>query len=358
MRIWLNRIYRLLTVFFGIGVFTGSLSAGWVETLDGSRINGEVILINERHVVMLTAFVGRMEIPRTQVMRMEVQRPFHLRTERGEVFVGPIGSDLLGRLIVTGDGESHRIHWRNVASGWRMGDQDPVVTKVEGDVLIPKGVKLWKVQLALDVRGRTGIVERFGANLRVDAQRVGPHDRLDLYSSYRYAIQRKITAEDEIIIGTRFTSFPQGKIGWFVRGELERDAFEGVSIRSTTAGGASFRFINEPHLKWEGSSGLAYRYEKYMAGGYEHSPGLDLGMSLDWRFVHRVRLRSRITFQPTLDDLRDFYLEQDTGLEIPVDARNFWRIQMGVNSKYINQPENAPQRFDLQYYTRFILSWD
>lgn len=341
-----------------MGAFTGALNAAWVETLDGSRINGEVILINERHIVMLTAFVGRMEIPRTQVMRMEVQRPFHLRTERGDIFVGSINSDLLGRLIITENGESYRVHWRNVASGWRLGDQDPVVVEVEGDRVIPKGVKQWKVKLAMDLRGRTGNVERFGTNLRVDAQRVGPHDRLDLYGSYRYAVQSRITAENEIIIGTRFTSFPQGKIGWFVREELERDVFERIEIRSTTAGGASFQFINEPHLKWEGSGGLAYRYENYMGGGYEHSPGLDLGMSLEWRFVHRFRLKSRVTFQPTLNDFDDFYLEQDTGVEIPVDSRNFWRIQLGLNSKYIHQPDGRPHRFDMQYYTRFILSWE
>lgn len=356
---WRNRAFLLIAIFFGLWGSIGTLSAGWVETLDGSRINGEIILINERHVVLITAFVGRMEVPRTQVMRMEVQRPFHLRTERGEIFVGPISSDLLGRLIISDNGETHRVHWRNVASGWRLGDDDPVVREVEGEQRPqPKGVKDWKIRLSMDLRGRTGNVERFGTNVRVDAQRIGPHDRLDLYGSYRYAIQARVTAEDEIILGTRYTSFPQGKIGWFVREEVERDAFERISFRSTTAGGASFRFINEPHLKWEGSSGLAYRYENYMTGGYEHSPGLDFGMSLDWRFVHRFRLRSRVTFQPALDDFSDFYLEQDTGVELPVDARNFWRIQMGVNSKYNNRPDSAPQRFDMQYYTRFILSWE
>lgn len=347
-RLWFLSIFQLSLI--------AGASGGWVETLDGSRINGELVHINERHVVIRTAFSGQLQIPRTQVMRLHIQVPFIVRTEQGDVIEGMVSSDSLGRVMIRSNGELHRVHWRNLVSAWRHGAEDPVAPAVvEAD---PPGIKKWRLRLSLDIRGRAGNVDRFATNLRLDATREGTHDRWDLYTSYKYAVQQSLAREDEIILGTRYTSFPQGRLGWFVREELERDAFERVSIRSTTAAGASFRFIHERDLKWEGSGGLANRYERFMGGGDENIPGLEFGMTLDWHMRPHLRLRSRLNFQPSLEDIGNFLVEQDTGLEIPIDARNFWRVQLGFNSRYISDPEAVPVKLNMEYYTRVILSWD
>ncbi|MCC5834848.1 MAG: DUF481 domain-containing protein [Opitutales bacterium] len=337
-------------------ICTSLAQAGWVETLDGSRINGSLVKIDDTHVEVQTAFAGVLRIPRTQVMKMDVQGVVILRTEQGDVIEGNVRSDSLGRFRIDDGQVRHRVHWRSVTSAWRPGAEDPLMDEDVGE---PMQVRKWNLQLSFDLRGRTGNTERLVNIIRVNARREGPHDRLDLYGSYNFGTLNGVRSDDEIIMGTRYTSFPQGRIGWFVREELERDRFEGIHLRSTTAAGASFRFIFEPDLKWEGSSGLSNRYENYRTGGDDNALGLDLGMTLTWDFNPKVRLRSRMNYLPALDNMSEFFFEQDSGLEIPISARNFWRLQVGVHSRYNSRPPSATaRRLDTEYYTRLVLSWD
>lgn len=330
--------------------------AGWVETLDGSRINGSLVKIDDRHVEVQTAFAGVLRIPRTQVMKMDVQGVVILRTEQGDVIEGTVRSDSLGRFRIDDGRVRHRVHWRSVTSAWRPGGEDPLVDQEVGE---PKQIRKWTLQLSFDLRGRTGNTERLTNIIRVNARREGPHDRWDLYGSYNFGTLNGVRSDDELIVGTRYTSFQQGRVGWFAREELERDRFENIRLRSTTAAGASFRFIYEPDLKWEGSSGLSNRYENYLSGGDDNAVGLDLGMTLSWDFNQKVRLRSRVNYLPALDDLANFFFEQDTGVEIPISARNFWRLQIGVHSRYTSRPVSATaERLDTDYYTRLVLSWE
>lgn len=326
-----------------------------METLDGSRINGSLVKIDDSHVELDTAFVGVMRIPRTQVMKMEVQGEVIVRTEQGQVIEGVVRSDSLGRFRIDNGQTRRRVHWRSVTSAWRPDGQDPLMTE-SGEA---EKLRQWTMRLSFDLRGRTGNAERFLTNVRVDARREGPHDRWDLYGSYNYGFSSSERSDDEVVLGTRYSSFPQGRLGWFVREELERDRFENIALRSTTAAGGSFRFIHEPDLRLEGSGGVSNRYQNFRDGSDENAPGLDIGLNLDWDIANKLRLRSRVNYLPALDDISEFFFEQDTGVEVPIDSRDFWRVQFGLTTRYTGQPSRSgATRMDNEYYTRLVLSWE
>jgi hypothetical protein len=73
----------------------------------------------------------------------------------------------------------------------------------------------------------------------------GPNDRLQFYLGWQYAEaeqlvggeEEMIRSTDEVIGGVSYTNFFTKEYGWYVREELERDQFENIDFRSTTAAG-------------------------------------------------------------------------------------------------------------------------
>jgi putative salt-induced outer membrane protein YdiY len=352
----MNRQYILIKLIAMFCCGASTLGAGWIETIDGSRINGTIIRIDVDHVHIQTSFAGTIKVPRRQVASLASPHSFHVRTVEGTVMTGPLHSDLAGRLRVGNGRDVERVPLRRVARVWRTNDPDP--DAVAAEKATETSLHKWKLRVSADLAGRTGNTQRFSTKLRTDAQREGPHDRLDLYASYDYLTISSLRRSDEIIGGVRFTNFTQGRLGWFVRAELERDSFENIRLRSTNAAGASYRFIQREGLKIEGSSGLGVRYENFYGGaGEETHPGLDLGFQAEWDVNPYGKLKSRVNYLPVLTDFSDFLLDHDTGLEIPLDRRKIWQLRLGLSTKYNSQPDAARKRLDTEYYTRLILSW-
>ncbi len=216
----------------------------------------------------------------------------------------------------------------------------------------------WAFQGGANLTGRDGNTNRFDLAVTLEAKLERPEeDRTNLYGRYTYGRTPSQSTADEVVLGGRYTRYLTGRSGLFVREELERDRFEGIAIRSTTAAGLTHRFQFNPDLRLETRSGLSFRYEDFFADGSAEYPGLDLGLDVNWRFVRWSRFRGSYTFLPALDDFADFLFEQDSSFNLPLDASDRWELRLGVASQYNNQPDFGRVRLDHRYYLRLIGRW-
>jgi putative salt-induced outer membrane protein YdiY len=158
----------------------------------------------------------------------------------------------------------------------------------------------------------------------------------------------------------RYTNFFTEKLGWFIRQELERDTFEGIDFRSTTAAGLTYRFIKEERLSLEGSAGLSYRYDDYSDPGLDSDgyPGLDFGLNLDWQFADWGRLVTAVSYIPSLDDFGDYLIEHESGIDVPLGTSDNWVMRFGLRNQYNSAPSGGREKLDTTYFARMILSWD
>ena len=219
-------------------------------------------------------------------------------------------------------------------------------------------VRPWSLEAGLNLTGKSGNVEKIDINVTIDATMKRAYDRLDLYGRYAYGTNRSRRTSDEIILGGRYTNFFIEDIGIFFREELERDNFEGVLFRSTTASGLTWRLRNELDLTIEARSGISYRYEDYVDDGYEDFPGMDFGVDINWKFAEWGRFKGTYSYIPSVDNFSDFIIEQDTGLNFPLSTSEFWKLRFGLATKYNNRPDQGRDKMDLQYYARLIASWN
>ncbi len=329
-----------------------------LELTDGSTLQGEVVKIHKDVVHFTTSFAGTLEVPMEQVTALSTEEAVSLRTRSGEVFVGPVSAQGEGRIEVASGSGTARTRLADVEAAWSPGKRDPEV--VARETALEDQLRKWRFSVGADITGSGGNTDEFGSSLHFDATLEGPSDRLKFYGMYNYRKTEGVTSDDEQLGGVRYTNFFTERWGWFARQELERDVFEGVEFRSTTAAGITRRFIKRERLELEGSAGISYRYEDYFDPMAESDdfPGLDFGLDLDWQFADWGRWTSSLAYVPSVDDFGDYLFEHESGVNIPLGNSDFWTLRLGLAHQYNSQPSGGRDRLDTTYFARLLLSWE
>ncbi|MEX0326346.1 MAG: YdiY family protein [Puniceicoccaceae bacterium] len=306
-----------------------------------------------------TAFAGVLEIKQEQVVALESADPVFLRTGAGEVFQGPVMAGEGGEVTVASASGPVRAELGTVASAWKPGDRDPIIKAKEA--ALAGQMRKWSYQASVDISGSDGNTEEFGSMLAFQAKLEGPDDRLLMYANYTYKSTDGEATNDEQKGGIKYTNFVSGKWGWYIREELERDTFEEIDFRSTTAGGLSYKFIEEDRMTLEGNAGLSYRYESYTFDdpSDDDFAGLDFGLDFGWQFADWGKLVSNFTYVPSIDDFGDFLFTHESGVDIPLGTSEGWVLKIGLSHKYNSEPADASlESLDTTYFTRLILNWE
>lgn len=330
-------------------------AATTLELSNGSRLIGELDRIHDGKVHLVTDFAGTLEIPLAKVVRIESDRELFLRSAGGEVASGTVTSPEPGVAEVTSARGKVRLPVSSLASGWRPDGRDPIV--VAEEKAFNDRLRKWNVLVGANLTGRRGNTDTTSNAINFRAAMEGPSDRLDFYGSYAYAKTNNVRSEDEIILGIRYTGYLSEKFGWFVRTEGERDPFESIQFRSTSAAGLTYRWVNEPRMELETSAGFSYRYEDYTTGGTNDFPGLDFGLRFGWQFAEWARLSTRMSYVPSIDDFGDYLLKQDSGVDMPLGLSQRWSLRIGLSHEYNSSPQPGRKDLDTTYYLRLQMNW-
>lgn len=215
----------------------------------------------------------------------------------------------------------------------------------------------WTLETAFNLTGNQGNTQKFDFSGNITAILRREFDRIRLYGQYAYGTNRGRLSSDEIILGARYTNFFQERFGYFIREEIERDAREGIALRSTTAAGLTLEISKLKNLEVEGRAGFSYRYEDFDKDGWSDYPGMDLGLDMSWKPFKWLRLSGSYTFLPSARDLEDFLFDQDTGVDLPLDQSRVWRLRFGLASKYNSRPDFGRDKLDHRYYARLVGTW-
>lgn len=346
------------------GLFVAqTLTADVVETQDGSRLNGEIIRIHEGTLVLETSFAGELKIGLDEVVSFSSEDPENVRFADGTVAVGPVQGDGLGQITITGPSGTVSGSTDKVIAAWAPGDRDPIVLAREAE--LEGQLRQWSYEAAVALTGRYGNTEKNDYAASAKATLEGPNDRLQFYVGWLYADTDGVRSTDEIVGGVSYTNFFSEKFGWYVREELERDQFENIDFRSTTAAGLNYRAINKKTQKLELTAGLSLRYEGYtdpaLSGGLtdESFPGLDFGVKHYWKFADWGEMNNSITYNPTFADFGDYRLDHLSTVDIPLGTVDYWKVRFSLQNQYNSGIDEATgaEKLDTTYAISLLLNW-
>ena len=333
-----------------------TLSADEIQILDGTVLKGKISSISEAEIQIETGFAGTLKIDRTQVSGFSTDEPVFVRLASGAVMPGTVSASETGSVEITGIDGTLRAPLSSVRQSWVEPGQDPEILSREQQIADSK--RKWVSQAAANISGKSGNTDEKNMGVNFSATLASKEDALKFYASYDRKETDGSTTADETKAGMRYTAYFNDPWGWYVRQELERDAFENIKLRSVTAGGVSYRFADEDHYKLSANSGLSYRYESYKDGTpATGSLGLDVGLQHFYRFKNRVEINNELTWVPSIQDFASYLLTQNSWLDFPLGDSKLWKVRMGLRNDYNSQPAGGREATDTTYYSSLVVDW-
>ncbi len=347
------------------------VSADVVELSNGSRLVGEIVDIHEGTLRLETDFAGTLELELADVSSFATDEEEAIRFEDGDVVIGIVSSPESGRIVVETERGFIAGETSEVVAAWDPDAIDPEVA--EREEALRSQIRKWSYEAAASLTGSMGNSEKGDYSASVQATLEGPEDRLRFYASYDYSQAEdpetgvRSTSADEVIGGINYTSFFSERFGWYVREEIERDRFENIRFRSTTAAGMTFRQFNREDHSLEYFAGLSLRHESYgfdLDGdgiedrtGSASFPGLDLGLTHYWRFASWGEMNNSITYNPAFEDLAEYRIDHLSSVDIPLGSSDFWKLRVSLSNQYNSRPAAGSEKLDTTYALGLLLNW-
>lgn len=343
-------------LLLGAMTLLASLSslADVVETRDGARLVGTIQSIDDGHVVLATSYAGEIKVKLADVTGLQTENPLFVRLASGATLSGRLDGGR-GELRVMGPDGTISGTVDKVAQGWRPGAVDPLEAARQAERDAAR--RAWQYQATADIAGKSGNVSEFATRLGFAATLKSPQDALRFYASYDRSERDGATIADEVKGGVDYSNRFSERVGWYVNTELEKDTAEDIDLRSTSAFGLSYLFIDRGEVQnLTGRIGLSYLYEDYSTGAKTEDLGLDVALLHAWQFAAWGRMTNSLRYVPAFEDLGSYRLFHDSGIEMPLGG-SFWLLRLGMTNTYNTEAAPGRDKLDTTYYARLVLNW-
>ncbi len=340
-----------------------------IELTDGSVINGKLLSAEGGKLKVETAFAGTIEIAQASVKNFSTDEVVNVALAGGSQVLGKVEVTDAGIKVVANDGQMAAAT-ANVAAVWRQGSDSPDSKKLKAEV--EAKTRKWAYEASVAIAGRTGVSEKFGANLGFKATLASAQDKLIFNVAAEKARDTGVDTANRQFGSVDYSSYFSPDNGWYARTSIEKDTIKRVDLRSNTSFGFSRRLVKNKVQDLELRAGVNYLFESY-AGipavpatlttpfiaavpGYSFdSPGLDLALLHTYNFTNS-KMVNTLSFTPAFKNFSNYRLHHESSWEMPIGS-SMWKLKLGVANDYNSTPPAGTEKLDTTYFTNLILSW-
>lgn len=343
------KIKALFTIVAVALASFSTLRSDEVITYNGSKVIGTISGIADGVLTIETEFAGTISIPMEQVETFSTVDTLTVRLESGETMTGQVSPNESEGVKVVGTAGTLDSPKEQIRLSWLPGQQDPDIAALERN---------WQYRAALDLTGSQGNTENSNLRINLEAELVGPDDRLEFFAQHESAESSGEETARETKLGSRYTSFVSEKWGWFTRATFENDKFEDLDLRVLGAGGISYRVFDYDTHYFITSAGIAYQYSDFSTGESSEIVGLDLGLVYHYEFENLVVTETELSYIGSFEDPGDYRLEHSTWVQVPISGGGMWNVRSGIENTYVSEPEPGIDELDTLYYASLVFTWD
>ena len=343
---------RIITLLIGLLALSGVIhAADRIELTDGSVVVGKLLSAEAGKFKVETGFAGTIEIAQDKIKSFTTDEAVNVGLTAGSTVLGKVEASDGGIKVVAKDGQLSATTG-TVAAVWRQGGESPTVRALKEEAA--KKERHWAYESAVAIAGRTGVSEKFGANLGFKATLTSAQDKLIFALAMERAKDNGVETANREFGGVDYSSF-NGDNGWYVRSSLEVDKIKQLDLRSSSAFGFGRKLIKTKVQDLEFRSGINYLYEGYSDGSHFTSPGLDLAFLHTYQFPNS-KLVNAIAYTPAFKEFSNYRLHHESSYELPLGS-SMWKMRFGVANDYNSKPPAGTERLDTTYFTSLILNW-
>jgi hypothetical protein len=339
----------------GLAILALVMHGAWADQVvlkDGSIIKGSGLRVLDGKIIITTDFAGELSIDSAQVSTMTSDQPVMVNTADGKKVSSVIGSASDGNASISSELGQIQLPMADFLAVWPVGADDPTLPK-------PPPGRAWAYEAALNISGKTGNSEKFGAGGSLKATLQGPEDKLLLYLKGHYARENGSKNEQEIIVGADYERrIKSSKHSWYTRTELEHDEINNIDFYFTGVAGYGYYMKDTDEVKIRLRAGLSYQYKNY-----EDDSDEDSSMGMDFGYHHEIKLQdwgllvSDLTYTPGFDEIDNYRIYHESAVSIPIGNTKNWFIRLGISNDYNNKVGKDVDRLDTTYFGQLVYTW-
>jgi len=341
---WIAIHGRIAAALTGCLCAVSPAYADVVTTIDGARLTGTVNKITPKTVELKTTYAGTLTVAMDQITSLSTDAALTTQLTDSTTVTGVTVLDEQKTIHVTSATLASSSRFEQLQASWVPGATPPPESLFD--------TRHWAYTVGADIAGKSGNSDETTTNLVGSMALVSKKDELRFYGSYQTAEQDGNQTSDESIGGASYTAFMYDPWGWYVRGELEKDKFEDIDLRTTLAAGLTWRPVHTDDRTLRFWLGLGYRHESF--DNDVESDGkatLDSGVGHHWQLKPWLTLDNSLNYSPALDEFSNYLLAHDSAFVMPVGASR-WTLRLGVHNDYNSKPAPDRDKLDTTYYTR------
>jgi len=324
---------------------------GWADEVimkNGDRIQGKIVSMTQKKLILKTTYAGEITIKWDQVDKLSTDEPMEVTLTDDKKLEGKVNTSESGQLLFyPEDGASPSpVTTANIKSMDRP--KPPATWDFSGNVSAGAGKET----------GNTNTEKySFIGNLKIFKM---PHV-FKFYGEFHKEWSKQVLSKDNWLGSGTYERFLTKK--WFLWGSgvAQMDQFKSLDLRVNAAVGPGYQWWNSTEKNLSFKLGPGYTYEKYTkkmknfgnVDNREYISGywvLDFDM---WFFEKLFQAFHHDDFLYDFQNAGNWIVRTRTGIRLPLVSKLFAAFQF--NYDFNNQPADGKSKYDQSWI--FTLGW-
>jgi putative salt-induced outer membrane protein YdiY len=329
----LAKYFKILELM--LVLLPATASADEVYLKNGNHLSGIILSLNEGKLVLETDFAGQLSIKWNHVERIA-----------SEVAVTVVLSDGSTREGVIRSAEA-TTHLLLINEPTTEATTLPVSEITSINPPLEPSTKLsGRIQVGLNKA--SGNIDTQSAYTDAELIYRAAENRLTLFGTYNRASEDNRKIEDNARAYLKHDYFLTKKLYWYMNGEMERDEFKEINLRTTIGPGVGYQFFEDEFMNFSVETGPSYVKTDYNKSADEDSISGRWALFFD-RFFFENLFQYYFSNEGyiSVSDTSNIFMVTKTGLRFPLHLGLF--MNAGFEWDWDNTPADDADKSDYRY---------
>lgn len=326
-------------------------AAAWADRVtlkNGDRVTGQILVMDEKTVVLKTELMGEVKIDRAGVATIEAEAPLSVTLKSGERVVGALTTEETEVRVRKAD-ESELAVPLEAVQAVRTEERQAAWEREQRRQTDPPWLDFWAGSISMGLATARGNARTTTISSGASAQRATGFDKIGLKYSQIYSTQSTrapvgVTA-NRVSGGARYDRNFGRKLFTYSSALFDFDEFQELDLRSVLGGGLGYHVYRSDRGFVNVDVGGAWNREKFSTGLVRHSGEVVIGEESSHQLSGSLKVFQSLTVNPNLSETGQYRLAFDGGASIQINRRLSWNITLA--DRYLSNPLAGNRKNDV-----------
>jgi putative salt-induced outer membrane protein len=239
----------------------------------------------------------------------------------------------------------------------------PVAAVLAAFFMMPAAQAQWTGKAELGVMVSDGNIESKSANTKFDVAHEGTQWKNNFYFAAQYGEDAEFQNAERYEARYQADWKITDRFAWFFGLRGEQDRFSGFAYQATVSTGATYKFVDSPTTKFDGSLGVGYkRYEPQILiksdagevldrieGESEADPVATLGSNFEHSFTESTKITNKFLAELGSDNTS---VQDDIALQVSMSE--VLALAVGIGVRYNSDPPPLAESTDTLFTVNLV----